>query len=203
LDVDQISFEVDDLILNHILEPFLDIGIGNAEVPEHCQQKQNKKIVVDGIDISKRLIEEHKDKYSQLYNLDLDNSDWTKQLEKKYNVVVASEMIEHLFRPDIFLEKVKAVLEPGGFLLISTPNLLLWSQRIRFLFGQHGYSEKGVFEWGHIHLFSWGFLKKQIVEHNYQLIETDHLMHPNYLNSLNKFLPGLFAFQFIILLKKS
>ena len=48
----------------------------------------------------------------------------------KFNVVYAGEVIEHLFNPDHFLEESGRVLRKDGYLIISTPNLLAWFNRI-------------------------------------------------------------------------
>jgi SAM-dependent methyltransferase len=45
------------------------------------------------------------------------------------DVVIMSELIEHLVDPDSALEEVRRVLKPGGTLLLSTPNLAAWYNR--------------------------------------------------------------------------
>jgi SAM-dependent methyltransferase len=45
------------------------------------------------------------------------------------DVVVMSELIEHLVDPDSALEETRRVLKPGGALLLSTPNLAAWYNR--------------------------------------------------------------------------
>ncbi|HEX4090794.1 MAG TPA: class I SAM-dependent methyltransferase [Trebonia sp.] len=45
------------------------------------------------------------------------------------DVVVMSELIEHLIDPDSALEEARRVLKPGGTLLLSTPNLAAWYNR--------------------------------------------------------------------------
>ena len=47
----------------------------------------------------------------------------------KADVVIMSELIEHLVDPDAALEEAKRVLKPGGDLLLSTPNLAAWYNR--------------------------------------------------------------------------
>ncbi len=48
----------------------------------------------------------------------------------KFNIVYAGEVIEHLFNPDHFLEESNRILKEDGYLIISTPNLLAWFNRI-------------------------------------------------------------------------
>jgi 2-polyprenyl-3-methyl-5-hydroxy-6-metoxy-1,4-benzoquinol methylase len=44
-------------------------------------------------------------------------------IEEQFDVVVASELIEHLENPGFFLDSVKRVLKPDEFLVITTPNI--------------------------------------------------------------------------------
>jgi SAM-dependent methyltransferase len=45
------------------------------------------------------------------------------------DVVIMSELIEHLIDPDSVLDEARRVLAPGGTLLLSTPNLAAWYNR--------------------------------------------------------------------------
>ena len=51
------------------------------------------------------------------------------------DLVVMGEVIEHLFDPDRALEEIRRVLAPGGTLILTTPNLASWSNRLLLLFG--------------------------------------------------------------------
>ncbi|MGH3203005.1 MAG: class I SAM-dependent methyltransferase [Streptosporangiaceae bacterium] len=80
------------------------------------------------------------------------------------DVVIMSELIEHLIDPDGALEEVRRVLRPGGALLLSTPNLAAWYNRGLLAAGiQPVFSEvslRGVFGRpgsvvaGHLRLFT-------------------------------------------------
>ena len=43
--------------------------------------------------------------------------------------------IEHLYNPDNFLSEINRILKKQGHLILSTPNLCAWFNRIIFLFG--------------------------------------------------------------------
>jgi SAM-dependent methyltransferase len=45
------------------------------------------------------------------------------------DVVIMSELIEHLVDTDTAVDEVRRVLRPGGILLLSTPNLAAWFNR--------------------------------------------------------------------------
>ena len=51
------------------------------------------------------------------------------------DVVIMSELIEHLVDPDSALDEARRVLVPGGTLLLSTPNLAAWYNRVLLALG--------------------------------------------------------------------
>jgi ubiquinone/menaquinone biosynthesis C-methylase UbiE len=53
-----------------------------------------------------------------------------------FDAIIAGDIIEHLVDTDVFLEELSRVVRPGGYILITTPNLAWWWNRMRFLFGQ-------------------------------------------------------------------
>jgi len=176
----------------------LDVGIGNGEIGEFCQRSQHTGLFTEGVDVSNNLLEHNKHKYDRMTQVNVDDPHWTEHVSRRFDIIVVSEVLEHLFRPDLFLERAKTIMKPGGVIIITTPNLLLWSKRLKFLFGWHEWANDGLFEWGHIHMFSWYFLQKVLKEKEYTIIDSYHLMHPNALNKFHKHLPGILAYQFII-----
>ncbi len=57
--------------------------------------------------------------------------------DESFDVVVAFEILEHLFDTKGFLEECRRVLTPGGEILISTPNLNSLVHRVRIALGYH------------------------------------------------------------------
>ncbi len=49
--------------------------------------------------------------------------------------VVAGEIIEHVPNPDHLLREIRRILVPDGLLVISTPNLVSWANRVLVPFG--------------------------------------------------------------------
>ena len=84
--------------------------------------------------------------------------------DRAADVVIMSEVIEHLVDPDGALAEARRVLRPGGALLLSTPNLAAWYNRGLLALGfQPVFSEvslRGVFGRpggvvaGHLRLFT-------------------------------------------------
>lgn len=85
-----------------------------------------------------------------------------------FDLCIALEIIEHLFDTDFFLQEIHRVLRPGGFLILSTPNLASLPNRFKLLLGKYPkyleYSRQGA---GHIHLYTLPVLKSQLLNTKY------------------------------------
>jgi SAM-dependent methyltransferase len=65
-------------------------------------------------------------------SVDLDRP-FADQIDGTFDVITAIEIIEHLSSPIAFLQEARKLLNPGGLLLVSTPNVEEWQSRIKFL----------------------------------------------------------------------
>ena len=66
------------------------------------------------------------------------NAAYSEKIDKRYGLVSALEIMEHLDCPRQFLRQARALLNAGGYLLLSTPNTANWTGRLRFLLsGEH------------------------------------------------------------------
>jgi SAM-dependent methyltransferase len=52
-----------------------------------------------------------------------------------FNLVVASEVIEHVDETDVLITSIKRVLRPDGLIYLTTPNLAAWHSRIMLMCG--------------------------------------------------------------------
>ncbi|HLE49550.1 MAG TPA: methyltransferase domain-containing protein [Patescibacteria group bacterium] len=95
------------------------------------------------------------------------------------DLVLALEIIEHLFDTDQFLSEIYRVLKPGGYLILSTPNLASLTNRLKLLVGGYPhyleYSRAGA---GHIHLYTPAILTSQLQTAGFKTIR---LTSPNFL----------------------
>jgi ubiquinone/menaquinone biosynthesis C-methylase UbiE len=86
-----------------------------------------------GTDISKKAL-----KHSKKLGIKVKKADLNKKFDFKdnyFDLVNCGEVIEHIYNPDNLLKEINRVMAPGGYLIITTPNLASWLNRVIFLFG--------------------------------------------------------------------
>jgi len=88
-----------------------------------------------------------------------------------FDIIVCSEVIEHLENPRHVLREFKRIAKPGGYILISMPNILHFVGRIYFLLkgNLYGFSQKQYDSNGHISPFSINEMKRMCGELNLKI----------------------------------
>lgn len=82
---------------------------------------------VMGMDVSEEACRHARSKYG--LDITLGDAQNMPLPDKSVDVVVSFETIEHLERQDLFLDECVRVLQPGGMLIVSTPNRDVYSER--------------------------------------------------------------------------
>jgi SAM-dependent methyltransferase len=55
--------------------------------------------------------------------------------DQSFDFIFVGDVIEHLFSPDHLLQEIGRLLRPGGYAVLTTPNLASWRNRLVLLFG--------------------------------------------------------------------
>lgn len=108
----------------------LDVGCGDGsfivKFKECCE--------VFGIDISEKAVNTAKEAGINAYRVDV--SCEKLPFESKYfDIVYMGDLIEHLVNPDFVVREVVRTIRLDGFLVLSTPNLASWLNRLLLLLG--------------------------------------------------------------------
>lgn len=147
----------------------LDIGCGNNVELAAIKIKTDKYY---GCDFFKK-IDTKIDVYKSI-DLNKDKLD-EKFKNVKFDVIFCGEVIEHLFSPDHLLDEIKQLMHKRSILILSTPNLGYYINRILLLFGisplylenssefklgrRFGFLGQKHKTEGHIKVFTYGALK--------------------------------------------
>ncbi len=92
------------------------------------------------------------------------------EFEKKYDLVVLSHILEHLVHPDVLLGSLDRVLTPNGRLVVALPNILVYSQRLRFLLGQFEYTPTGLMDETHVHFYTFSTGANLLRKNGYEIV---------------------------------
>jgi SAM-dependent methyltransferase len=72
----------------------------------------------------------------------------------KFDILVLSDILEHVSDPLDVLARHLRFLAPGGHVLISLPNIAIWNVRLALLFGRFEYQDTGTLDRTHMRFFT-------------------------------------------------
>jgi len=145
----------------------LDLGCAGGYVSSLL--RRNKRCYVSGVDVEPPVDGSADEFHSHDLNNgmpDLDAAD--------YDVILMLDVIEHLARPESFLENLRRAVarNPSAELIISTGNVGCWITRIMLLFGQFNYGKRGILDLTHNRLFTGASMGRALEQAGFTVIET-------------------------------
>lgn len=123
--------------LLNLLEPaksakVLDMGCGDGSLTRQIGEKIGSAELF-GIEVEDELARLCEPNGVKVYRADLNE---TLPLgSESFDVVVSNQVLEHLWRTDLFVKEVHRVLKPRGYAIISTPNLATWHNMLCIILG--------------------------------------------------------------------
>ena len=208
------SWAVEKLVRLNSESSVLDIGPGSGFIGKFLQGQGVTNISAVEIDAAAR--EHVKPLYKEVVGS-------LEGLGKQvFDAIILLDVIEHMAEPECFLQNVTEYLKPGGFVLISVPNVAHWSVRFQLLFGFFEYTNRGQLDRTHLQLFNRRRVKRleksapslKAIEYN-STISPLELVFPEFVTTSYLFelcsrtrlafarvLPGLFAYQHLCCLEK-
>lgn len=99
----------------------LDIGVGDAAYESMLGKRALNKSEIYGIDISERQLSRSRNYLAESKVVDL-NSEGVPYDSDFFDIVIVSELLEHVFFPEKVLNEALRVLKNNGYLVITYPN---------------------------------------------------------------------------------
>ncbi|HEX7884492.1 MAG TPA: class I SAM-dependent methyltransferase [Phenylobacterium sp.] len=82
------------------------------------------------------------------------------EAQKPFDVILFSDVIEHVAAPSQILALATRILARDGSIIASVPNVAHWTVRLRLLFGRFDYTSVGIMDATHLRWFTQRSLRR-------------------------------------------
>ena len=139
----------------------LDVGCGSGALSEAIKQKGYE---VWGIEENREAADRASRRLDRVLCLNLHDHDGVRATlgERKFDYLIFSDVLEHVYDPFSVLREYLRFVKDGGRVVISVPNALVWTNRVAFLFGRFEYADTGVMDRTHIRWFTFRSAKRLV-----------------------------------------
>ena len=184
-------------------ERALDVGCSTGYLASRLQERG---ATVVGLDLDDRAAEQARRFCESVHVGDVETMELPFEAGS-FDAIVAGDVIEHLRDPGAFLARIRPLLRPGGRLVLSTPNIANWAMRLSLLFGRFRYTEWGLLDRTHTHLFTRKTLRECLETAGYRIAVFDFTVPVPVLSTprvealahwIGRIRPSFFAYQFVV-----
>jgi len=152
----------------------LEIGCATGYMSDYLRKR--KKCFVYGVEFNEGQCDIARHKCNKVLCGGIDEKKIQESLDEfvnnygKFDVVLMSQVVEHIAYPNGVLLKIKDWIPDHGVLIISTVNVAHWMGRMKLLFGKWEYEEYGIFDNTHLRFYTPASLKKDLVMLGYEVV---------------------------------
>jgi 2-polyprenyl-3-methyl-5-hydroxy-6-metoxy-1,4-benzoquinol methylase len=175
------------VIIHHVSEKaelILDVGCGNGWVAKYFLPKRKKVVSMDiSVTNPAKVLKESPGENHAAIVADAYHLPFKKNT---FDAIIASEIMEHVYDPKLFIANLMDVLKPGGRLIITTP----YNEKIEYFLCVH--CNKPTPKHAHLHSFSEKniaeFIPKEYTDYKTEKFANKYLVRLR-LDLLMSFLP--------------
>lgn len=189
----------------------LELGCSTGQMTRVLKERGCQVVAIEAdVEAAKRA-EEH---CEHMVVGDLEALDFDVELgERRFDVIIAADVLEHLKAPEMVLGRLRPFLAPGGYLVASVPNVAHGSVRLALLGGSFPYAETGLLDRTHLRFYNRESLTEMVSEGGFCPVHIDTVdleiersevpfaLGPEaqaFLDSLNTH-PDALTYQFLVL----
>ena len=131
----------------------LEVGAGSGAITRHLARTNGCEVVA--LEINPESIRKLKPYCKAIYSSNLNDPAWpgTLSAEGKFDVVIAADVLEHVYDPWTVLKGMKSLLNEGGSIILSLPHVGHCSLLACLIQEDFEYREWGLMDKTHIRFF--------------------------------------------------
>lgn len=99
-------------------------------------------------------------------------------LAERFDVILAGDVLEHLPEPARILDRCRTLLRPGGYVVLSVPNVAHVDVRLGLLQGRWDYRDWGLLDRTHVRFFTRRSLEALLRDCAYVPVELHRVVRP-------------------------
>lgn len=156
----------------------LEIGAGPGSIARVLKEYSGCSITA--IEIDEEAIEKLSPFCEHVYRYDLNDNAWVSHLSKggKFDVVVAADVLEHLFDPWATLNAVKSILDSDGEVVVSLPHIGHSAVIACLLQEDLQFQDWGLLDKTHIRFFGIENMQRLFDDAGFKIIEAEFIVLP-------------------------
>jgi 2-polyprenyl-3-methyl-5-hydroxy-6-metoxy-1,4-benzoquinol methylase len=97
-----------------------------------------------------------------------------------YDAIIFADVLEHLVDPWGVLRELRPLLNPGGRVLLSVPNIAHWTARTNLMMGRFDYTDGYLMDRTHLRWFTWKSARELATSSGYRVVEEQVVFKPRF-----------------------
>jgi 2-polyprenyl-3-methyl-5-hydroxy-6-metoxy-1,4-benzoquinol methylase len=154
----------------------LEIGAGPGSITK--QLASVSSCSVTALDIDAESINKIAPFCENTYQADLNNAEWPRILEKekKFEVIVAADVLEHVYEPIVVLKGMKEFLKEDGYMVISLPHVGHSVIHACLMEENFEYGDSGLLDHTHIRFFGIKNIQKLFEDARMKIVHAEFVV---------------------------
>ena len=154
----------------------LEIGCGPGSITKILAQQNG--CVMTGMELDPAAIKKVTPYCVRVIQADLNSSDWPNLLQasEKFDVVVAADVLEHLYDPWNTLRRMAPLINPDGYLVISLPHVGHAAVMSCLINGDFEYRDWGLLDRTHIRFFGLKNIEALFAQAGLKIVEAKYVI---------------------------
>jgi len=129
----------------------LDLGCASGYLARALKDRGCRVVGIEMDAAAARSAQAHCD---QVIIGDAGDPDVLRKADAPFDAVICADILEHLPDPRSVLCRLRTMITPGGFLLVSLPNVAYWRMRWDLLKGRFDYTDTGLLDRTHLRFYT-------------------------------------------------
>jgi SAM-dependent methyltransferase len=170
----------------------LDIGCGSGQLGRLLVERGHH---VTGIELVPEIAEEARSWLDHVAVADVE-ADGFPFADDSFDTIIFADVLEHFVDPWRVLREAVDLLEPGGQVIASIPNLQHIDVITRLIRGRWHYRDHGITDYGHLRFFTLATIRDLFAQANLEVVRVEYLARRTPWRSLLAFLTAGWARAF-------